>query len=319
LALAVPYYGRDWSTSGSTVPSSTTGSNESKTYQKVKDEYSNYNRQWDTHASVPYYTYQSGSVWHQCWYDDEYSLAYKYDLVKMKNLAGIGIWALGYDGTYPALWDMLAEKFKIDGATIGHGIFTDMGGPNGNYYNNEDYIFTFAPQDATEIKLVFDEFSTMAGDDILSIYDGENTDGDLLGTYSGVLDISDTLTANSGAMSIHFVSDSYGTSSGWYARLANDQYVLGITENTFNLQTFNLFPNPAKNEMFAEIKALRNENINITLINIDGANLRQKSTQIKSGNNKLDLSDLIYNLDPGNYFISISSGSFRITKKILKL
>ena len=319
LALAVPYYGRDWSTSGSAVPSSTTGSSESKTYQKVKDEYSNYNRQWDTHASVPYYTYQSGSVWHQCWYDDEYSLAYKYDLVKMKNLAGIGIWALGYDGTYPALWDMLAEKFKIDGATIGHSIFTDMGGPNGNYYNNEDYIFTFAPQDATEIKLVFDEFSTMAGDDILSIYDGENTDGDLLGTYSGVLDISDTLTANSGAMSIHFVSDSYGTSSGWYARLANNQYVLGITENTFNLQTFNLFPNPAKNEMFAEIKALRNENLDIKLINIDGANLKQKSTQIKSGNNKLDLSDLIYNLDPGNYFISISSGSFRITKKILKL
>ncbi|MEN8119164.1 MAG: glycosyl hydrolase family 18 protein [Bacteroidota bacterium] len=319
LALAVPYYGRDWSTNSSSVPSSTTGSSESKTYEKVKDEYSSYDRHWDTHSSGPYYSYQSGGVWHQCWYDDEYSLADKYDLVKMKDLAGIGIWALGYDGSYPALWDMLAEKFKIDGAKLGEGVFTDMGGPRGNYYNYDDYTFTIAPYGATEIKIIFDEFSTQEGHDTLYIYDGENTDGDLLASLSGTPIISDTLTASSGMMSFRFVSDNSVVSSGWYARWASDQYVLRIAEEHFNLQTFSIYPNPVQNVMYAEISALKNEVLSVTVIDVNGANLNQESVQIKSGNNKLNLSTLISNLKPGNYFLSISSGNYRVTKKILKL
>ena len=318
LALAVPYYGRDWSTSGSSVPSSTTGSSSSKTYKAVREEFSSYDRHWDIDASVPYVAYQSGSTWHQCWYDDEFSLAAKYDLVKMKELAGIGIWALGYDGAYQNLWDMLVEKFRIDGETIGYGVFTDMGGPRGKYYSDDDYIFTIAPQGASTIKLVFDEFTTLEND-ILTIYDGETTTGTVIGIYTGTPDISDTITAASGVMSFHFVSDSYSVTSGWIARWVTEEFVLGVPEESFNIQTFNLFPNPVKQEMFAEINVLKNEKLHIKLLNINGAELNEQTVNVCSGNNKLDLSEIISGLYPGNYFISISSGSFRITKKILKL
>ena len=45
------------------------------------------------------------------WYDDASSLSYKYDLVLGESLAGIGIWALGYDGSRPELWAALADAF----------------------------------------------------------------------------------------------------------------------------------------------------------------------------------------------------------------
>ncbi|OQY04953.1 MAG: hypothetical protein B6I20_02055 [Bacteroidetes bacterium 4572_117] len=319
LLLAIPYYGRDWATNSSSVPSSATGTGESRTYTKVKDDYSSYNRQWDIDASVPYYAYQSGSKWHQCWFDDEYSLAEKYDLVKMKNLAGIGIWALGYDAGYQQLWDVLAEKFKPGAAQIEKGVFTDMGGPNGNYYNNDDYVFTIAPQGAGKIKIIFDEFSTQADHDTLYVYDGETTDGNLLATHTGTPDISDTLTANSGILSFRFISDNSGDSSGWYARWATDKYVLSIPQESFSLLSVKLFPNPVKDILFAEINAERGADLNIKLTNINGALLIEQPLKIKSGNNQINLTDMISNLKSGNYFIRILSGDYSITTKMVKL
>ena len=318
LALAVPYYGRDWSTSGSAVPSATTGTSSSKTYKAVREEFSSYERHWNMDASVPFVAYQSGSNWHQCWYDDEFSLAAKYDLVKMKELAGIGIWALGYDAGYQNLWDMLKEKFRIDAATMGQGVFTDMGGPRGKYYSNDDYTFTIAPQGASYIKLIFDEFKTDEND-VLTIYDGDPLTGTVLVSYSGTPDISDTITATSGVMSFHFVSDAYSVDSGWYARWATDQFVLGVFSESFNLQKFSLFPNPVRNELFAEISLLKNEELNVRLLDIGGVSLREETVKLNAGNHKLNLARLILDLKQGSYFISISSGTYRITKKILKL
>ena len=319
LALAVPYYGRDWTTNSSSVPSSTTGGSSSKTYQKVRDEYSNYAYHWDMSASVAYKTYQDGSVWHQCWYDDEFSLAAKYDLVKMKKLAGIGIWALGYDGAYPNLWNMLQEKFKTGEEKIAYGVFTDMGGPHGNYFNNEDYLFTIAPQNATEIKLVFDEFSTQANSDVLKIYDGTDTTGNLLGSFSGNNTINDTLTANSGAMSFWFVSDNSNTSSGWYARWNTQDYVLGINEQKlFNIQKFMLFPNPVQNTLSANLSVLHQEELKVKIFSLRGSLINQEKINVKAGNNRINLSSLVQNLQTGNYLISIISENYRITKKIFK-
>ena len=316
LALAVPYYGRDWSTNSSAVPSSTTGSSSSKTYKTVREEMSNYEHHWDMNASVPYITYQEAGKWHQCWYDNEFSLADKYDLVKMKNLVGIGIWALGYDGSYTNLWEMLSEKFRAGGAKLGYGVFTDMGGPRGNYYNDDDYVFTIAPTGATEIKLVFDEFSTDAND-VLTIYDGDISTGNILASYSGTPDISDTLTAGSGVMSFHFVSDDATVSSGWYARWANTDYVLSISKKTIDIQSFKLFPNPVKDKLWVEINMTEPDKLNISLLDINGSQLKKQTIQTNAGNNRLDLSTLISNLKNGSYFISISSGTYSITKKIL--
>ena len=98
LCLAVPYYGIEWQTTDSLlncpVISSTSGV--SKLYKDAVSLASQKGRQWNRDASVPYIIYKSTN-WQQCFYDDATSLAYKYDLVNTLDIAGIGIWALGYE------------------------------------------------------------------------------------------------------------------------------------------------------------------------------------------------------------------------------
>ena len=118
-------------------------------------------------------------------------------------------------------------------------------------------------------------------------------------------------------MSFRFVSDHSGVSTGWYARWASDGYVLGITDKTFNLQSFNIYPNPVRTELYVEFSALRNESLNIELFDINGKVLKKNIQQIKSGKNKLNLSTLISGLKPGSYFLNISSNHFNIIKKII--
>lgn len=214
LALGVPYYGFDWPTADSTLGSSTTGTGSSKTFSVTKGLETTYNRKWEDQSSVPYYTYQSSGAWHEIFYDDEVSLGMKYDVVNMKNIAGIGIWAMGYDGTYTQAWDMLKEKFTDCGASACTGTFTDMGGSAGSYYNNENYNFTIAPLNAVEVSMTFNSFSTESGYDTLFIYNGPNTFAPLIGSYHGASGPS-TINAASGSMTLKFKSDGATTSTGW--------------------------------------------------------------------------------------------------------
>jgi len=68
---------------------------------------------WDENAQVPFYSYTSpstGSI-RQVYYENENSLRIKYQITKNNNLAGIGIWALGYDGDRSELWNLIYDEF----------------------------------------------------------------------------------------------------------------------------------------------------------------------------------------------------------------
>ncbi len=109
LILGVPYYGYDWPVSSGNIPASTTGNGTAKSYATIQGELeAGKTRLWDQASKTPYVKYGS---YHQIWYDDASSLNYKYDLVNSANLQGIGIWALGYDGDYPDLWNRIQAKF----------------------------------------------------------------------------------------------------------------------------------------------------------------------------------------------------------------
>jgi spore germination protein YaaH len=56
------------------------------------------------------YTDENGQI-KQIWYDGVKSLTEKYRYVKQKKLAGISIWALGYDHGEQNLWQLLADEF----------------------------------------------------------------------------------------------------------------------------------------------------------------------------------------------------------------
>jgi len=110
LILGVPYYGDEWPTASTSVPSSTTGVGTSYIYSTARATATTYGRRWDAASQTPYYVYNSGGA-HQGWYDDAESLGYKWDLVNSKGLGGTGIWALNYDTGDTLLWNQLQAKF----------------------------------------------------------------------------------------------------------------------------------------------------------------------------------------------------------------
>jgi PKD repeat protein len=50
------------------------------------------------------------NTWHQFWYDDNKSLALKYQYIKDQGLQGVGFWALGYEGNNSSIWNVFSRQ-----------------------------------------------------------------------------------------------------------------------------------------------------------------------------------------------------------------
>jgi spore germination protein YaaH len=46
------------------------------------------------------------------WYENNRSIAAKFAFARAHGFAGIAIWVLGYDSTYPDLWDLMRGSFQ---------------------------------------------------------------------------------------------------------------------------------------------------------------------------------------------------------------
>jgi spore germination protein YaaH len=121
LILGVPYYGYNWVVENGDKyakrleGTDLMGYSESQIYDNIMKDIEDLNLSvmWDETAQVPYFTYVSpdtGST-RQVYFENEQSLTKKYELVKKQNLGGIGIWALGYDGDRPELWNLINKEF----------------------------------------------------------------------------------------------------------------------------------------------------------------------------------------------------------------
>lgn len=67
---------------------------------------------WDDVAKVSWRGYWDEAGWHVVYMEDKKSLNLKYDFIREKKLAGVGIWALGFDAGDDSLWNVLSEKFS---------------------------------------------------------------------------------------------------------------------------------------------------------------------------------------------------------------
>jgi spore germination protein YaaH len=128
LILGVPYYGRAWSTDSSALHATNIsgteyGASVTAVYTTAVGLATQYGRLYDSGEQAPWTEYQKQTctttygcqtAWRQLYYDDAYSLKLRYDLVNRTALRGAGIWALGYDGTRPELYQALADKFLHD-------------------------------------------------------------------------------------------------------------------------------------------------------------------------------------------------------------
>ena len=110
LIIGCPYFGFEWPATSGISGASTTGTGSAKFYTEMEGNALSYGKIWHESSQTPWYRFQNPN-WIQGWYDDSLSLSLKYDFAVDNNLLGIGIWAMGYDGNNPELWDLLSAKF----------------------------------------------------------------------------------------------------------------------------------------------------------------------------------------------------------------
>jgi GH18 family chitinase len=112
LLLGVPWYGYDWPVTSNTRKASSTGTATARIYTAAKQLAVTNGYTFDQMTKVPWVAYKSSSIWRQLWYDDTVSLFLKYNLVNTKNLGGIGIWALSYEGGSGEIWRNIKNGFS---------------------------------------------------------------------------------------------------------------------------------------------------------------------------------------------------------------
>ncbi|MGE5351195.1 MAG: glycosyl hydrolase family 18 protein [Acidobacteriota bacterium] len=110
LILGVPYYGNSWLVSTSSPYSKAVDYIRSTYFRDDVLKAQTYGLKWDTKSNTPWYCYPQDTLWVQNWFDSDSSTGLKYNLAASKNLKGIGMWALGYDGSRQELWNLLRQR-----------------------------------------------------------------------------------------------------------------------------------------------------------------------------------------------------------------
>jgi spore germination protein YaaH len=147
LIAGFPSYGYDWPVVSNVRMASATADAVSRTYTISKNNYLDTitagDKFRDATFNVPWYRYQSGGTWRQVWYDDSLSWAKKFDSIKVKSVAGTGMWALGYDGTEPELWGALKNAFAQTADPL-HTSFDNFESTTGHFYTAPTFSGTTA-------------------------------------------------------------------------------------------------------------------------------------------------------------------------------
>jgi PKD repeat protein/N-acetyl-anhydromuramyl-L-alanine amidase AmpD len=127
----------------------------------------------------------------------------------------------GQNHTDPgANWDW--EKYyklinntpNITTTTSASGVSYDSGGSGGNYADDERELYLIEPVGATSITLAFSVFDLENNWDYMYIYDGNNTDDQLLGVFTGNAN-PNTISSSGGSILLEFRSDCGTTAEGW--------------------------------------------------------------------------------------------------------
>lgn len=246
LLLGLPYYGYEYTTTSSSIPSAVADATDgvSKTFKVVKANstgyYSTANQHWISDAIIPGWVYYNGSVWKQCFVNNKYSMKRRLDFVNQRGIGGIGIWALGYDDGYNDYWEALSEKFTDCAIVECTDTIYDMGGPEKDYYDDENYTYSIAPTGATGLSLTFTSFDLESGYDSLWIYDGIGIDN-LIGGYSGTVSPG-TIISSTNALTIRFYSDGAtrapGFSAIWQCSMDNIAPTTSISANEWETSNF---------------------------------------------------------------------------------
>ncbi|MFA9288409.1 MAG: glycosyl hydrolase family 18 protein [Weeksellaceae bacterium] len=116
IILGIPFYGYEWQTEteeyGSKVIPHTGAT---ATYARVRDLIAardDVKVTYDETTKSPWLTYKQNGLIKQIYYEDERSLYEKMAFVHERNLKGLGIWALGYEGSYVEPWQLIMTHLR---------------------------------------------------------------------------------------------------------------------------------------------------------------------------------------------------------------
>jgi hypothetical protein len=106
VILGLPLYGREWPTSGSSIPGTATGPGEAVTMSEAVVRAQEDGKLFDESSWTPYVLYSDA----QLWYGDVDSVRKRIEYARSMELQGVGFWALTYEQGVAGFWEMVMEE-----------------------------------------------------------------------------------------------------------------------------------------------------------------------------------------------------------------
>jgi hypothetical protein len=271
------------------------------TYSVVRNNsaiYNSSNYTWEQNSFSSCYIFFQNDNWNQCFIGLEHDLRKKYDIVNYRDLAGIGIWALGYDDGYTELWQAISDKFTDCYLPLTYDTIFDSGGPTWNYYGNENYTLTIDHGHNDLRYLSFTSFNLETPFDSLWLYAGPDTTFSLLGGFSGTSNPG-TISSPNGVFTLKFKSDGIYNFSGWSAVFHDGS--MGVENHgEFDMDVLLVYPNPAYDILTIPLPEYE-DSIRLSIIDRAGKLLLyRKFVEI---NNRMEVEIDVSHLPPGSFII----------------
>jgi spore germination protein YaaH len=134
VILGLPLYGQGWATADSARGADGIGNGWPVFFDDAWVEVDSYGRQWDADSATPWYY----DGYNQVWYGDVDSVEQRITHALDSGLAGVGFWALHYDGDDPAMWAMIDALTTTDATGPGDTGDTTDTGDTGDTVDTED-------------------------------------------------------------------------------------------------------------------------------------------------------------------------------------
>ena len=190
--------------------------------------------------------------------------------------------------------------------------FTDPGGENANYFNEQTIVKTFYPNNSQDkLKLTFTQFDTEPGYDFMNVYDGPSTASP---RFTNGVNLSGTAipgpftsTHTTGAITVKFVADQLENGAGWVSTFECTN--LGTGENMISNST-NVSPSAVKGIFIITSK---DKVLSYEVFDLSGKLVKRSSKSLES-QDKIDLSAA----PAGTYVVRMVTAKETVTKKVIK-
>ena len=111
--LAMPHYGAVWQVDSLKNGRVKHRFHKHLEYREIMEKIGKNKIDYDSVSHTAHITYKNNSRTYICYFDNAKSLNHKIDWVKKQRLAGIGIWALGYDDGRKELWQNISDNIDV--------------------------------------------------------------------------------------------------------------------------------------------------------------------------------------------------------------